>query len=76
MFGISLDNALARPSTIAVLPTRFTYEHGIVLGAAGKDLNNPSNLFIAADDGIKLACRARSVSFAVTLEGLILFFGF
>ena len=30
-------------------------EHGIVLGAAGKDLDDAADLFIAADDGIELA---------------------
>lgn len=36
-------------------------ENGVVLGAAGKDLDGAADLLIASDDGVELAWRARRV---------------
>ena len=37
----------------------FADQHGVVLGAAGKDLHHTLNLLVAADDGVKLALTGR-----------------
>ena len=54
----------------------FADEDGVVLGAAGEDLDDAADLFVAADDGVELAL-AREVGevFAVLFEGLELGLG-
>ena len=51
-------------------------EDGVVFGAAGEDLDDAADLFVAADDGVELAL-AREVGevFGVLLEGLELGLG-
>ena len=52
----------ARPSAMAVLPyAGLTDQHGVVLGAAGQDLDDPLDLLLPADDGSSLPLRAASV---------------
>jgi hypothetical protein len=54
----------------------FTDEDGVVLGAAGEDLDDAANLLIAADDRIELAAsREFGEVFAVLFQGLEFGFG-
>ncbi len=54
----------------------FADEHGIVLRAAGEHLDDPANLFVAADHRIELAlARDLGQVATVALERLVLAFG-
>ena len=56
-FGdVAVDDALGETLDDGGLADAgFADEHGIVLGAAGKDADDAADLFVAADDGIHLA---------------------
>ena len=54
----------------------FADEDGVVFGAAGEDLDDAANLFVAADDGVELALAGEvGEVFGVLLEGLKLGLG-
>ncbi len=56
--------------------SRFADQHGIVLRPARQHLDDPTNLFIAADDRVELALAGRFSQVAsVPLKRLILAFG-
>ena len=55
---------------------RLADEHGVVLGAAGEDLDHAAHLVVAADDGIELAlARQLGEVAAVLLERLVAVLG-
>ena len=70
---VAVDDALGEALDDGGLAdTGFADEHGVVLGAAGKDADDAADLLVAADDGIHLArAGARREVLAILGEGLI-----
>ncbi len=55
--------------------TRLADEHGIILGAAGENLNHPANFFVTSDDRVKLAAAGQLGEITgVALQRLVLGF--
>ncbi len=73
---VSRDDAVRNPFDDGCLSDAwFADKHGIVLGAAGEDLDYPSDFGIASDDRINLPLpRERNEVLAVLLESLVLVF--
>lgn len=53
---VALDDALGEPFDDGRLADAgLTDEHGVVLGTAGQDLDDPPDLLVTPDDGVELA---------------------
>ena len=74
---VALDDALGEAlDDRGLADARLADEHGVVLGAAGEDLDDAAHLVVAADHGVELALAGELGQVAaVLLEGLVAVLG-